>query len=189
MRTILASLAAAGVLVAGAFIASTLADAPADAQVAQGPTTDMTDTTEPVGPLVEVLDGLVADGVLNQAQADEVRERLLAAHTEWRAERRELREERRADRQERREERRADRQERREERRADRELIRGFLEDGVIDSDELAQLGDDHPFNDPDGPWADAASDGQITRAELAGVGQMWHERRSGAPEEGGEDT
>jgi hypothetical protein len=178
MRTILASLAAAGVLVAGAFIASTLADAPADAQVAQGPTTDMTDTTEPVGPLVEVLDGLVADGVLNQAQADEVRERLLAAHTEWRAERRELREERRAD-----------RQERREERRADRELIRGFLEDGVIDSDELAQLGDDHPFNDPDGPWADAASDGQITRAELAGVGQMWHERRSGAPEEGGEDT
>ncbi|HSJ72449.1 MAG TPA: hypothetical protein VLA29_12475 [Acidimicrobiia bacterium] len=171
MKTILASLAAAGVLVAGAFIASTLADAPADAQVAQVPTADMTDT---VGPLVEVLDGLVTDGVLTQTQADEVRERLLAAHTEWWTERRELREERRAD-----------RQERRAERRADRELIRGFLEDGVIDSDELAQLGDDHPFNDPDGPWADVASDGQITREELARVAQMWHERRSGATEGG----
>lgn len=177
MKTILASLAAAGVLVAGAFIASTLADAPADAQVAQVPTTDTTDTTEPVGPLVEVLDGLVADGVLTQPQADEVRERLLAARTEWRVERRELREERRAD-----------REERREERRADRELIRGFLGDGVIDSDELAQLGDDHPFNDPDGPWADAASDGQITREELARVAQMWHERRGWAGE-GGADA
>lgn len=174
MKTTLASLAAAGVLVAGAFIASTLADAPADAQVAQEPTTD---TTDPVGPLVEVLDGLVADGVITQAQADEVRERLLVAHTEWRAERRELREERRAD-----------REERREERRADRELIRGFLEDDVIDSDELSQLGDDHPFNDPDGPWADAASDGQITREEVAGVGQMWRERR-GWDSDGGEDA
>lgn len=166
MKTILASLAAAGVLVAGAFIASTLADAPADAQTTQEP---ITGTAEPVGPLVEVLDGLVTDGVLTQAQADEVRERLVAAHTEWRAERRELREERRAG-----------RQERREERSADRELIRGFLEDGVIDSDELAQLGDDHPFNDPDGPWADAASDGQITREELARVGQLWRHYRNG---------
>ncbi len=174
MKTILASLAAAGVLVAGAFISSTLADAPADAQVAQEPTTD---TSEPVGPVVEVLDGLVADGVLTEAQADEVRERLFEARTEWWAERRELREERRAD-----------REERREERQADRELIRGFLEDGVIDSDELAQLGDDHPFNDPDGPWADAASDGQITKEELAEVGRMWHERRGGAAE-GGKDA
>jgi hypothetical protein len=167
MKTILASLAAAAVLVAGAFIASTLADAPADAQVAQEPNTETTDTTEPIGPLVEVLDGLVADGVITQPQADEVRERLIAAHSEWRAERRALREERRAD-----------REERREERMADRELIRGFLEDDVIDRDELAQLGDDHPFNDPDGPWADSASDGQITREELAAVGQMWRERR-----------
>ena len=42
-----------------------------------------------------------------------------------------------------------------------------MLEDGVIDSSELAELGDDHPFNDPDGRFADAAADGEITEDEL----------------------
>ena len=52
-------------------------------------------------------------------------------------------------------------------REANKALIEGFLEDDVITSDELAQLPDDHPFNDPDGPFADAVSDGELTRDEL----------------------
>lgn len=142
MKTILASIAAAGVLVAGAFVTTAITDSPAAAQV---PDTTVTEDGERVGPLDEVMAGLVADGTLTQAQADEVEARLRAAHEEHRAER----------------------LERREERRANRELIKGFLEDGVIDSDELAQLGDDHPFNDPDGPFAEAAADGEITLEEL----------------------
>jgi hypothetical protein len=147
MKKVLASMAAAGVLVTGAFVASAITDGPASAQV---PDTTVADDAAPgdpgmAGPLEEVLDGLVADGTLSQAQADEVESRLRAAH----------------------EERSEVRMERREERRADRQQIREFLEDDVIDGDELAQLGDDHPFNDPDGPFADAASDGQITREEL----------------------
>jgi len=45
--------------------------------------------------------------------------------------------------------------------------VRGLLADGVIDTDELTELGEDHPFNDPDGPFADAAADGEITLEEL----------------------
>lgn len=40
----------------------------------------------------------------------------------------------------------------------------------MITADELSQLPDDHPFNDPDGPFADALADGQLTRDELAEV-------------------
>jgi hypothetical protein len=146
MRTILASLAAAGVLVAGAFVASAVTTNPASAQTA-----DPADTTvvvvddDRVGPLEEVLTDLVGDGTLTRAQADAVADAMLIKRDEIRAER----------------------EVRREERQANRELIEEFLEDDVIDASELSQLGDDHPFNDPDGPFADAASDGEITRDEL----------------------
>ena len=91
MKTILASIAAAGVLVAGAFVAGAITDSPAAAQV---PDAAVTDDGERVGPLDEVMEGLVADGTLTQDQADEVEARLRAAHEEVRAERQERREER-----------------------------------------------------------------------------------------------
>lgn len=155
MKTILAAIAASGVLVTGAFVASAVTDAPASAQTDDITTAyDATTTDDPqrTGPLIDVLDGLVSEGILTRDQADEVESRLRAAGKELRAERRKRLE---------------DRRERRQDRRADRQLIREFLADDVIDSDELAQLGDDHPFNDPDGRFADAAADGEITRDEL----------------------
>lgn len=154
MRKVIAAMGAAAVLVAGAFVASVITTDPADAQTT-------TTTNEEVRPdvesdLDEVLGGLVADGTITQDQADAVKEALVAKH----------------------EERKAEREARRDERRADRELIRGFLDDGVIDADELAQLGDDHPFNDPDGPFADAAADGEITTAELRELHVDRHQHR-----------
>lgn len=58
----------------------------------------------------------------------------------------------------------------RDERRANfeevRDLVEGFLDDGVLSSDEIAQLPEPHPFTD-DGPFAAALSDGQLTQEEL----------------------
>ena len=51
-----------------------------------------------------------------------------------------------------------------------RELIAGFLEDDVITADELAQLPEDHIFNDLDGPFAEALADGELTKEELASI-------------------
>lgn len=47
-----------------------------------------------------------------------------------------------------------------------RDLVEGFLDDGVLTSDEIAQLSEPHPFTE-DGPFADALSDGQLTQEEL----------------------
>lgn len=91
--------------------------------------------------LEEVLADLVSDGTIDQGQADAITEALAAKAEAFRTERSEL-----------------------------REMIQGFLDDGVITADELSQLPDDHPFNDPDGPFADALSDGQLTRDELAEI-------------------
>lgn len=143
MKKIIAALAAAGILVAGAFVASAVATSPADAQ-----TTDsnaIEERPEPGAALEEVMAGLVSDGTLTQAQADTVEERLVAA----------------------REEHRANHKERRENQRQHRAQIREFLEDDVISADELAQLPDDSKFLDPEGPLGDALEDGQITREEL----------------------
>ena len=145
MKKIIASLAAAGVLVAGAFVATSVTPAPADAQTVTDTETEAAVEDTRSGALDEVLADLVAAGTINQAQADAVNDAMQAKHDELKAER----------------------EARREERQADRELIQGFLEDDVISSDELAQLGEDHPFNDPDGRFADAAADGEITRDEL----------------------
>ena len=145
MKKIMVSLAAAGVLVAGAFVASSVTSTPADAQTATETQTEAPAVGHREAALDEVLAELVTNGTINQSQSDAVKGALEAKGEEMRAER----------------------EARRDEREADRELIQGFLEDDVISSDELAQLGDDHPFNDPDGPFADAAADGEITRAEL----------------------
>jgi hypothetical protein len=120
--------------------------------------------------LDEVLGTLVAEGTITQGQAEAVKEALQAKGEELKAER----------------------EARRAERRADREQIREFLDDGVIDAGELAQLGDGHPFNDPDGPLADALDDGELTRDELreahAGRRGFGRSFRGDAPEAEGTD-
>ncbi len=163
MRRIITAAAAAGLLVAGAFVATTITSDSASAQVIEAQVDEtQTDTERPErgAHVVEVLDTLVADGTLTQAQADAVQEALAAKAEELRAER----------------------EERRAERQAAREVVREMLEDGVIDAGELAELGDDHPFNDPDGRFAEAAADGQITEEELKEIAQEHRGHRRGGP-------
>ena len=58
-----------------------------------------------------------------------------------------------------------------------------LLGDGVIDSDELAGLPEGHPLTNPDGPFAAAAADGEITQQEIQDVlEQLRAERRSRGP-------
>lgn len=97
------------------------------------------------GPLLEdVLADLVATGAITQEQADAIVAALTTAAqdrlAEFEAERAYLREM--------------------------RTQIRGFLEDGVISADEIAQLPDDNPFTN----LSDILADGQITRDELNSV-------------------
>ena len=143
MKRLIASLAATGMLVAGAFVAVTITGAPADAQEAVGAADAEAWRGEAV--LDEVLEGLVADGVITQPQSDEVREAFI----------------------DKREEIAADREARREEREELRDLIQGFLDDDVIDSDDLAQLPDDLPWFDDDSALAEALEDGELTKEEL----------------------
>lgn len=91
--------------------------------------------------LEEVLDDLVSSGTISQDQADAIKDALVEKAEEVKTERQEL-----------------------------RDLISGFLEDGVITADELAQLPNDHPFNNEDGRFAEALEDGELTRQEIAEV-------------------
>lgn len=56
----------------------------------------------------------------------------------------------------------------------DMDQIWDFLEDDVITASELAQLPDDHPFRDTDGPFSEYLQDGQITDAELDEILDHW---------------
>ena len=169
MKTIFVSIAAAGVLVAGAFTASTMVDGAALAQTTETPSTEAPAEERPDFPkpgeiLDEVLGDLVADGTLDQVDADAVKTALEARHEEVRAEIEAWREENPG--------------------RFERGFKRGFamgglLEDGVIDATELAELPDDHPLNDPDGPAAEFLSDGQLTEDELKQLGEQLRERRT----------
>lgn len=170
MNRIFVSIAAAGVLVAGAFIASSIVDGAALAQttetpVAEAPAADRPDFPRPGDILDEVLGDLVADGTLDQGDADAVRSALEARHEEVHAEMEAWREENPG--------------------RFERGFRRGFaigglLEDGVIDAAELAELPDDHPLKDPDGPAAEFLTDGQLTEDELSQLRERLHERRAG---------
>lgn len=153
MKKVLAALAASGVLVAGGF-ATAAVSTPATAQ-AQETTDEAPATTDDVvrpergAILEEVLDELVADGVIDADQATQIAEALEAKHDELREEF------------------------------GDRRGGRGFrghgdrfglmeaLEDGVIDAAELAELPEGHPLTDPDGPAAQYLDDGQLTLEEL----------------------
>jgi len=99
------------------------------------------------GFIQDVIDGLVTDGALTPDQADAVVGAIDEARADLHAERQALR----------------------AERQAVHEAVQAALEDGVITADELAEL-PDFPWNDTDGPLADALADGEITQEELQGA-------------------
>jgi hypothetical protein len=170
MNKIFVSIAAAGILVAGAFAASTIVDSSALAQttevpVVEVPADERPDIPKPGDILDEVLGDLVADGTLDQGDADAVKAALEAKHEEVRAQLEAWRDDHPG--------------------RLERGFKHGFalgglLEDGVIDAAELAELPDDHPFNDPDGPAAKFLADGQLTEDELHQIGDQLRERWAG---------
>lgn len=148
MRKIIVSMAAAGVLVAGAFVASTLASSEASAQTDEPPVVAAeAHRPAPGGILDEVLGDLVEDGTLTQGQADAVKDALVAKHDEFK-------------------EKFGDRMERRDRRHRAHHRISEWLEDGVISADELAELPEDSRIFADDHPLAEALEDGQITQAE-----------------------
>ena len=153
MKKIFVSIAAAGVLVAGAFAASIIVDGQALAQTAEEPAVERPDIPKPGDILDEVLSDLVADETLEQSQADAVKAALEARHGEARAQLDEWREDNPG--------------------RFERGFaMGGMLEDGVIDGDELAELPDDHPLKDPGGPAAEFLDDGELSADELQQLGQ-----------------
>jgi len=148
MKKIIASLAAASVLVAGAFVASTVASSEAEAQTEEAPVVaDEMRRPSPGRVLAGVLGDLVDDGTLTQDQSDAVTAALATKRDELK-------------------EKLGDRKDRFEKRHRVRAQIREWLEDGVISADELSELPVDLPFFSDDGPLADALEDGEITQAE-----------------------
>ena len=81
MKKIIASLAAAGVLVAGAFVATSVTPAPADAQTVTDTEIEAAVEDKRSGALDEVLADLVAAGTINQAQADAVNDAIQESTT------------------------------------------------------------------------------------------------------------
>ncbi len=163
MKKIFVSIAAVGVLAIGGFAASTIADGQAFAQTADDSAVERPDIPKPGDILDEVLSDLVADETLDQRQADAVKAELEARHAEARAQHAERRDDHPG--------------------RPGHGVARGFdmgglMEDGVIDSDELAELPDDHPFRDTDGPAARFLDDGELSEDELSDLGEQLRERR-----------
>jgi hypothetical protein len=147
MRKIIASVVAAGVLVVGAFAASTITTSEASAQTEETPAvSDDVRRPRPGAILDEVLADLVEDGTLEQDEADAVKNGMAEKWDELK-------------------EGFGDRGERRAHRRDMHDKFTLWLQDGVITSDELAELDIDLPRFE-DGPLAEALKDGQITQAE-----------------------
>ena len=94
--------------------------------------------------LADVLEGFVP-GTLTEEEADEILAAVEAKREEIRAER----------------------EAHRAEMEQFREQMWSFLEDGQLTEDELAQLPEDHPLLDPDGPAAEYLEDG-LSAEELA---------------------
>ncbi len=157
MRRVMTALLAAALLVGGGAAFALVASQ--DAAVAQEEPS--TETDEPDVDVErpdrsdvfgDVLGDLVDEGVITQEQADSITDAFEERLVELRARFEEHRDEFRS--------------------RGRGFFHRGFhlgalLEDGVIDADELAELGEDHPLNDPDGPAAEYLDDGQLTQEEL----------------------
>jgi hypothetical protein len=152
MKKIVVCIAAAGVLVAGAFAASMVVDGQALAQTGDELGVERTDIPRPEGILDEVLGELVADETLDQDQADAVKAALEAGHEEVRTQLDERRGEKPG--------------------KAERDpAMAEMLEDSVIDAGELAELTDDHPLKDPNGPAAEFLEDGELSVDELRKLG------------------
>lgn len=147
MKKIIASIAAAGVLVVGAFAASTITSTAASAQTDEPPIeTEEASRPHPGAVLDDVLADLVQDKTLDQEQADAVKDGVEAKREELK-------------------EKYGDRRDRRAQRGEMRGQIQRWLEDGVISAEELAELPFDLPRSE-DGPLQEALKDGQITQAE-----------------------
>ncbi len=163
MRTIITAVIAAVVIAAGAFTATAVVGGQATAQESDEPAVEQHDRRHKGAILEETLSELVAAGTITQAQADAITDALAAKAEEY---------------QEEREQRRAERQQRRGQ-------FRSYLEDGVVDSDELAEflagLPDDHWLKDPDGPAAPYLEDGQLTTDELRQLRDAFGGHRGGA--------
>jgi polyhydroxyalkanoate synthesis regulator phasin len=144
MKRIIISIAAASVLVAGAFVASTIPGTEASAQTDDAPAaTDEVRRPHRGAILDQVLSDLVEDGTLDQDQADAVKDGLAAKRAELKEEY----------------------GDRRDRRREFHDEIQSWLEDGVITEDELSELPFDLPRSE-DGPLAEALEDGEITQEE-----------------------
>jgi hypothetical protein len=148
MKKIIVSIAAAGVLVVGAFAASTITTSEAAAQTDEAPAV-ADEARRPFGGAIldGVLGDLVGNGTLTQYQADAVKEALVEKRDELK-------------------EKFGDRKDRRARRHKMRAQIQEWLEDGVISAEELSELPEDLPILADDGPLGDALEDGQITQEE-----------------------
>ncbi len=140
-------------LVAGAAVAAAAPGLADTAQSLLAPNQDegvgLTVGIERDSLLEDVLANLVSAGTITQAQSDAVTSALTTAA----------------------EERRAELEAEREQMQAMWTQIQGFLEDGVISADEIAQLPADNPFTN----LSDILADGQITQEELQSVGPFGH--------------
>lgn len=165
MSKTLTALLAALVLVAGAFAANAISSGGAIAQTNEDESTDQVRPEFPKGGeiLEEALAELVATNVITQAQADAITEAVGAKAAEVREQKQQWLEDNPGHR-------------RGDFKRGFR--LGGFLEDGVIDADELAELPDDHPLRDPNGPAGPYLSDGQLTQQELEQIREQLHEQR-----------
>jgi hypothetical protein len=149
MKKVIAATAAAGILVAGAFVASTVTTNPADAQTQD--TTTETDA-RPARPdhgdiFDEIIDGLVEDGTIDAGQADAIKEAFEAKRDEI-VEEFGLRPGRGGS--------------------FHRGALRGLLADGVITQDEIDALPEDHPLRTGESPLSELLEDdGEITLDEL----------------------
>lgn len=161
MKKILASLAAAGVLVAGVATAAVVTGSSAAAQeTPDDDTTTVVERPERGEAIRDVLEELAASGEI-QLSETEIDTILEALEEKW-------------------EELRANRPQGHRGHGFRRGFHRGagfgfhireLLEDGVIDAAELAELPDGHPLTDTDGPFAEAlADDGQISQQEFEDV-------------------
>lgn len=163
MRAIITAAIVAMLLVGGALAANAVIGGQATAQESDDAPAEDQARFRPGGLLAETLDELVADGTITQAQADAITDSLAAKVEEHRDEFEQRRDRFRDGRH--------------------RGFFLGrYLDDDVIDADELAeimgQLPDDHWLNDPDGPAAPYLEDDQLTVDELRQLHEDLHELR-----------
>ena len=149
MKKLIAATAAAGILVAGAFVASTVTTNPAEAQTEDTTTEREARPARPDRGAIfdDVLDDLVEDGTIDEGQSDAIKETFEAKRDEIVEEFGEFRKGNRGFR---------------------HGALRGLLADGVITQAEVDALPEDHPLRTGDSPLSELLEeDGEITREEF----------------------